>query len=323
MRVRRPLALLFLALAAALAVGLVVVFRGGSSDPEGEAVAAATTLAPPPAETAAEPAPVSTEEGPAFLVYAEGAHDVAFEPRLSARSYIAVDAATGRILIARRERQRRPIASLTKIMTALVVIEAGQLAGKAQVPAEAINVEPNREGLVKGRWYPRKLLLYSALMVSANDSAVTLAYDAGRGSVTRFYRLMNRKARQLGLTDTTYHDASGLNDETNVSSARDQAILSRAALESPVFASIVRTHRRLVDWPPPTYRKEWVNHNRMLVSYPGTYGVKTGYTTKAGGCLAVAVRRDGHTVIAVVLGSKHIWADMPRLVDEAFARMGG
>ena len=98
---------------------------------------------------------------------------------------------------------------------------------------------------------------------------------------------------------------------------------ARVALENPTFAKIVRTVRRMVDWPPPTYAKEWVNHNRMLATYEGTYGVKTGYTRKAGGCLVVAVRRDGHDVIAVVLGSQNIWRDMPLLVDEALARAEG
>lgn len=318
MRLHGALAPLCLALVAAAAALASAGCSGSSS---------ARAVAPPgtgavTATTAAETESRAVEDGPAALAYAVGAHDVAFEPRLRARSYIALDAVTGEVLVARRERRRLPIASLTKIMTALLVIEAGDLDRKVRVPAQATNVEPNREGLVKGRWYRRKLLLYSALMVSANDSAATLAYAAGGGSIDRFYRLMNAKARALGMTDTVYRSASGLNDDTNVSSARDQAILAGAALANPLFAAIVRTHRRLVDWPPPTYRKEWINHNRMLVTYPGTYGVKTGYTSRAGGCLAVAVRRDGHAVIAVILGSRNIWADMPRLVDEAFARLG-
>jgi D-alanyl-D-alanine carboxypeptidase len=317
--VRRPLTLLPTALALLLAA---LSLAGCSASPPDESDAAAADL--PRTEASVEPAAetsaaaVATAKG---LVYAEGAHDVSFTPRLSAESYIAIDADTGRILVARRERQRRPIASLTKIMTALVVIEQGNLGGKLRVPREATFVEPSLEGLKAGRWYERRLLLYSALMVSANDSAVALAYDAGAGSINRFFRMMNARARALGMTDTNYRSASGLNDETNFSSARDQAIVSRAALQYPVFARIVRTRHKVVDWPPPTYAKEWVNHNKMLFSYAGTYGVKTGYTTSAGACLSVAVRRGGHSVIAVVLGSKAIWADMPRLVDAAFERI--
>jgi D-alanyl-D-alanine carboxypeptidase len=325
-RGRRPLALIALAGVAGLLAAIALVLGdGGAKLTPLSTVPEPSTPVVPAAAPVAEPAlaaePESEDAGTAALQYADGAFTALFEPELTAPSYLAIDNATGEILIAKDDRARRPIASLTKIMTALVVIEAGKLARKAQVPVEATRVEPNREGLVAGRWYRKKLLLYSALMVSANDSADTLAAHVGEGSLRRFHRLMNARARQLGMTDTVYTSASGLNDGTNLSSARDQAIVAREALADPVFASIVRTPRRLVDWPPPTYKKEWINHNRMLRTYPGTYGVKTGYTTAAGGCLVVAVRRDGHDVIAVVLGSKNIWADMPRLVDAAFERL--
>jgi D-alanyl-D-alanine carboxypeptidase len=325
-RGHRPLALISLAGVAGLLVAIALVLGDGGAKPAPlSTVVEPSTASVPAAAPVVEPAVAAEPEidvaGPARLEYADGAFAIVIKPALTARSYIAIDNETGEILIAKGDRDQRPIASLTKMMTALLVIEAGKLAKKAQVPVEATRVEPNREGLIAGRWYRKKLLLYSALLVSANDSADTLAANVGRGSLKRFYRLMNARARQLGMTDTVYTSASGLDDFTNLSSARDQAIIAREALEDPLFASIVRTHRRLVDWPPPTYRKEWINHNRMLVTYAGTYGVKTGYTTVAGGCLVAAVRRDGHDVIAVVLGSKNIWADMPRLVDAAFERL--
>jgi D-alanyl-D-alanine carboxypeptidase len=315
---------LLLAASALLVAALGFSACSTAPPPESDAAAAPT---PPSAETAVEPvAETSPDSEPeparTELVYSEGSRTVAFEPKLSAEAYIAIDADSGRVLVAHRDRDRRPIASLTKIMTGLLVAEAGELRRKIRVPPEATRVEPNREGLKAGRRYERRLLLYSALMVSANDSAAALAYDAGGGSIGRFFRMMNARARELGMTDTKYRSASGLNDETNLSSARDQAIVSRAALENPAFARIVRTRYKLVEWPPPTHAKEWVNHNKMLVSEPGTYGIKTGYTSKAGACLAVAVHRDGRSVIAVVLGSKNIWADMPRLVDAAFERIG-
>lgn len=325
-RVRRPLALLAVLVAAGLSVGLPLAL-GGDDEPRGQSLPVPASSAGA-AESSTEPeATAPATEGPAAeqaqrpLYYGPEARNARFEPKLSARAYIAIDPDTGQILVARHERQRLPVASLTKIMTALLVIEAGELGKKAQVPAEAVRVEPNLEGLRAGRWYVRKQLLFSALLESTNDTVETLAHDAGGGSVSRFYRLMNERARALGMTDTAYRSASGLNDDTNLSSARDQALVAREALENAVFASIVRTRVKRVSWPPPTYAKEWVNHNKMLWTYEGTYGVKTGYTTRAGGCLTVAVRRGGHSVIAVVLGSDDIWADMPRLVDEAFARL--
>jgi D-alanyl-D-alanine carboxypeptidase/D-alanyl-D-alanine carboxypeptidase (penicillin-binding protein 5/6) len=240
------------------------------------------------------------------------------KPRITARAYVAVDAATGRVLAARRAEAQLPIASLTKIMTGLLVIERGRLHERISVPYAATLVEPSKEYLVPGRRYKRLTLLWSALLASANDSATALAWDAGGGSLHRFYDLMNERARRLGMTATTYASASGLEDRRNVSTALDQARLARAALRNPLFARIVGSERHWTRWAAPTVAKEWVNHNRMLSTYPGTYGVKTGWTTRAGGCLAVAVRRGGRDVVAVVLGSKGIWHDMPLVLERAF-----
>jgi D-alanyl-D-alanine carboxypeptidase len=239
--------------------------------------------------------------------------------RITASSYVAIDANSGSVLLARRATVRRPIASLTKVMTGLLAIERGRLGGRVLVTPAALSVEDYREGLVAGRRYRRITLLRSALMVSANDSATTLALDGGNGSLPRFYALMNARARALGMTRTTYASASGLDDVRNLSTSLDQALLARAALRNRTFASIVGTERYVTRWAAPTYAKEWINHNRMLSSAPGTYGVKTGWTTRAGGCLIVAQRRGGRSVIGVVLASKSIWSDMTTLLDAAFA----
>jgi serine-type D-Ala-D-Ala carboxypeptidase (penicillin-binding protein 5/6) len=235
--------------------------------------------------------------------------------RITAESFVGIDAASASVLVARAERVRRPIASLTKVMTGLLVIEQGGLRAKVRVPAVAAAVEPNKDYLVAGRRYPRRLLLYSALLGSNNDAAAALGFAAGNGSLDRFYRRMTARARALGMSGTTYRSASGLNDLTNLSTAYDQALLSRFALRNALFARIVRTWRKSF----PAYRRAYVNHNKMLSWYPGTLGIKTGWTTAAGGCLATAVRRNGRTVIAVILDSDDIWRDMPRLVDRAFA----
>jgi len=306
-------------LGAALLAGAAFVASGcnGAGDEAAHGAVAVTAAA---GSTAAGESG-TTAPARSAVDYTSGAREVRFKRPLTATAYIAIDADTGRVLVAHRDRRRLPIASLTKMMTALVVIKGGHLTGKIQVPKGATLVEPNKEGLAAKRWYPRKLLLYSALLESANDSAYALAYDAGGGSLAGFYRKANAKARGLGMTDTTYRSPNGLNDDTNLSSARDQAILGRVALRNPLFARIVATRRKSVRWPPPTYRKEWVNHNDMLFTYAGTYGIKTGWTTRAGGCLATAVRRNGHSVIAVVLDSDSIWTDMPRLVEKAFSRI--
>jgi D-alanyl-D-alanine carboxypeptidase (penicillin-binding protein 5/6) len=254
----------------------------------------------------------------AALPYAPGAYDVVFKKPLAADSYIAIDADAGKVIVAHRDRVPRPIASLTKMMTALLVIESGKVNGKARVPKLATTLEPNNDGLRSGRWYSRWLLLYSALLESNNDAAATLAYDVSGGLLEAFYERMTARARELGMDDTIYRSASGLNDDTNLSTAYDQAILSRAALGNEVFAQIVATREKAVPWPAPVYSKHYVNHNKLLFWDPGAYGVKTGFTERAGGCVAAAVRRDGRAVIAVILDSDSIWADMPRLVNRAF-----
>ena len=207
-------------------------------------------------------------------------------------------------------------------MTGLTVIERGDLRRRVVVTPAATSVEPYREGLVAGRAYTRETLLWSALLASGNDSATALAIDAGGGSLVGFYALANRKARALGMTSTTYASASGLDDVRNLSTALDQAVLARAALQNPLFAKIVSTRTHWTKWSAPTRAKLWVNHNKMLGTTPGTYGVKTGWTTRAGGCLVVAVRRGDRSVIGVVLASPSIWSDMTALLDVAFRRLG-
>ena len=226
------------------------------------------------------------------------------------------------MLAARGEKVRRPIASLSKMMTALTAIERGHLEGRVVVSRAATQVEPYVEGLVPGRSYRRETLLWSALLASSNDSATALAIDAGGGSLSGYYALANQKARSLGMVSTTYASASGLDDTRNLSTALDQAVLARAALRNPTFARIVSTRSHWTRWAAPTRAKLWVNHNKMLTTTPGTYGVKTGWTTRAGGCLIVAVRRGDRDVIGVILDSPSIWSDMAALLDVAFNRLG-
>lgn len=242
--------------------------------------------------------------------------------KVLAPSFAAIDAATGQVLAARRAGIRRPIASLTKVMTALTVIERGNLEGRVVVTPEATQVEPYREGLVAGRAYTRETLLWSTLLASGNDSSTALAIDVGGGSLAGFYAIANQKAQSLGMTSTTYASASGLDDVRNLSTALDQAVLARAALQNPTFARIVATRSHWTKWAAPTRAKLWVNHNKMLATTPGAYGVKTGWTTRAGGCLVVAVRRGDRAVIGVVLDSPSIWSDMTALLDVAFNRLG-
>ena len=254
--------------------------------------------------------------------YASGAKAAANQPSMGAIAWVALDVDKNEILLARNETDTRPIASLTKMMTGLLTSEAGNLWHPVTVSATAAGVEPNKDGLIIGNRYPRGILLYSAMLGSNNDAAAALGEDLGRGNYARYYRMMNQRARQLGLTDTRYASSSGLNDADNWSTARDQAILLARAMGNPTFARAVGTWRHTVRWPDTGKSRTYENHNKMLQTYRGTIGGKTGFTTLAGGCLAVVVKRGGRTIVGVVLHTNDIWADMPALMDAAFKRAG-
>ena len=252
--------------------------------------------------------------------YQAGSKAMANQPGLAAASYVALDVDRNEIILAYGDTNQRPIASLTKMMTGLLTAEAGNFWRPVTVSETAAAVEPNKDGLIIGNRYPRGVLLYSAMLGSNNDAAAALGEDLGGGNYGRYYKMMNRRAKELGMTDTRYASSSGLNDATNSSTARDQAIMLARALENPLFAKASGTWRHTVRWNDTGGKRTYENHNKMLQTYRGTIGGKTGFTTLAGGCLAVAVRRGGHTIIGVILNTNDIWGDMPKLMDAAFKR---
>ena len=240
---------------------------------------------------------------------------------IRAPSAILVDADTGLVLWAKGAHVRRPIASTTKIMTALVAMSRLRPKDVVVVPVEATRVEPFKEGLRSGERVAAWKLFYGLLLSSGNDTAVALAVGAA-GSRARFLALMNEKARQLGLRDTHFASPSGLVDEGNYSSAWDLAALARYAMSKPRFRAVVRTKEKRVPWAGPVHAKLYRNHNKLLWRYPGADGVKTGWTRRAGGCLVASARRYGIRLIAVVLRTPDIYGDAARLLDYGFSRRG-
>ena len=242
-------------------------------------------------------------------------------PKVKAPAAIVVDAATGYVLYAKREHMRRPIASTTKIMTALVAMEHLRADDIVVVPREATKVQPSKEYLKKGERVPAWKLYYGLLLASANDTAVALAVAAG-GTRLRFLGLMNEKARALRLRNTHFRSASGLIDEGNYSTVRDLALLTQLALRNRRFNAIVGTKQRRVWWRPPTHAKLYENHNKLLWRYRGADGVKTGWTRAAGECLVASATRHGIRLIAVVLDSPEMYRDTVRLLNYGFSRRG-
>jgi serine-type D-Ala-D-Ala carboxypeptidase (penicillin-binding protein 5/6) len=273
--------------------------------------------APRPRPIAAHRSAVRPERllhGPALLAPAAAA-------TLSARAAILIDADDGRVLWTKQPHLRLPVASTTKIMTAVLALQHLPLRSIVRIGPTVPRVPLVREGLRRGERVPAWKLMYGLLLYSGNDDALALAI-ATSGSRGAFVALMNREAARLGLHDSHFTSPSGVIDDDNYSSAWDLAALGRYAMRDARFRAIVRRRRVEVSWPAPTNAKIYVNKNRLLELYPGTIGIKTGWTTLAGPCLVAAAKRRGTTLIAVVLDSQHQYHDAARLLNMGFRSLG-
>jgi serine-type D-Ala-D-Ala carboxypeptidase (penicillin-binding protein 5/6) len=319
------------AVAALLAVlALVVVLQPWSRGSSRSAGAAHTQTKPPPPvqrKAAPPPAPVAPTHvarplrPPVLLTGMPTRHRYTFHPRLNARGAILVNERTGKVLWALDPYRRLAIASTTKIMTALLVLERVSPDRVITISRVVPRVTPNREGLRAGERVRAWKLLNGLLIFSGNDDALALA-QATSGSRPAFLRLMNERARALGLTSTHFTTPSGVVDRGNYSTAWDLASLARYALRNPVFRGIVRTRVKHVRWAAPTYSKVYVNKNALLTSYRGADGVKTGWTTKARHCLVASAHRGRIHLLAVVLGSWDAFSAGSRLLDYGFRLHG-
>lgn len=236
-------------------------------------------------------------------------------PDIHGASYIVVHAESGKILSERNSRARRAVASTQKLLTALITVESGDLWKPVRIPREAAEVAPTKLYLKIGEVYSRYSLLKSLLVRSPNDAAAALAYSIS-GDEERFGDLMTQMARALGANDSRFRNASGLPHEDQHSTARDMAIIARAAYLNPTVRKIVRMRTT-------TFKKndggvvELTNTNRVLRTYTKCTGMKTGYTKAAGNCLVASAEGDSGTIIAVILGSNRgrISSDMVRLLS--------
>ena len=236
----------------------------------------------------------------------------AAEPSVSAAGAILIDAATGTVIYEKNADERRLIASTTKIMTALVVLDScADLDRIVEVPDGAAGIEGSSMYLKAGQAVSVRDLLYGLLLKSGNDAAVALAVHCA-GSVEDFAAKMNEKAAALGMQNSSFRNPHGLNAEHHYSTARDMAVLTRAAHENETFTRIVSS--KYAKFNGITIK----NHNRMLWSYAGADGVKTGYTVNAGRCLVSSATRDGMRLIAVTLNDHDDWADHTGMLDFGF-----
>jgi D-alanyl-D-alanine carboxypeptidase (penicillin-binding protein 5/6) len=238
-------------------------------------------------------------------------------PATGALAGVVIDGGSGAVLWGKDEHRPLPPASTTKIITVLLAVEQGNLDEpvRADVDDRRFDI-PTRMGLVRGDVFPLRDLLYGALLPSGNDAAITIAYHLA-GSELAFAALMNRRMCELGLTDSSFVNSSGLGrGESNVASAYDLAQVSRYALDLPAFAEIVRTRT----WTAHGTRVlTLTNLNELLAWYPGADGVKIGWTPGAGNTIVASATRNGHRVIVALLNTPNRAAESAALLDWAFA----
>jgi D-alanyl-D-alanine carboxypeptidase (penicillin-binding protein 5/6) len=233
------------------------------------------------------------------------------------------NAVTGADLWSRSSVSERPMGSITKVMTAYVVIDAGSLNRVITVPAGIVGYDKTYDastaGLVPGEKLTALQLLYAMMLPSGCDAAYALAYAYG-GSRAGFLARMNAAAGKLGLSKTHFSDFSGLPDPgqyTTYSTARDLIGLGRDAMRLPLLARIVATRSYSVAAGSGHRAHTWKNLNLLLARYPGAIGIKTGFTAAAGQCLLFAARRGSKTLIGVVLHSSSSVTDPSAAVNDA------
>ncbi|MDR1906136.1 MAG: D-alanyl-D-alanine carboxypeptidase [Clostridiales bacterium] len=233
-------------------------------------------------------------------------------------SYIAMEQSTKRVLYGSNINARLPMASTTKIMTAIIAIEKNDITKKVKIPREAVGVEGSSIYLKENEEMTVEDLLYGLMLMSGNDSATALAVLSA-GSVEKFAELMNKKANDLGAYNTQFANPHGLHHPNHYTSAYDLALITSYALNNPTFKKIVSSAKYTVkDTGSGVGARYLHNKNKMLSMYNGADGVKTGYTKVSGRCLVSSAKRDGMQVVAVVLNHPDMWNDSIGLLNRSF-----
>ncbi|SFR01767.1 D-alanyl-D-alanine carboxypeptidase family protein [Desulfoscipio geothermicus] len=251
-----------------------------------------------------------------FLGPRAGWGNRAFLPVISAESAVLMDVDTGQILYSKNHLQQRPMASTTKVMTALIALAAADTDGIIKISPRAAAVGESSMYLREGEALALKHVLYGALLRSGNDACVAIAEHAA-GSEEAFVLLMNEKAALIGADSTHFCNTNGLPAPGHYSTAQDLALIARNALHDPLFCRIVKTRFKTVKGLGGVthYLK---NTNKLLWQYPGADGVKTGTTMEAGKCLIASATVDDRRLLAVILNGPDRFRDAENLLDYGF-----
>jgi serine-type D-Ala-D-Ala carboxypeptidase (penicillin-binding protein 5/6) len=311
-----------LAIVLAALVALVAACGGGGGDPERAGGGAAPRTRPAPAPLQIANGPIEAADpgrAPLRLKLLGTADPVRPRFHRQPRSGLLFDLDTGAVLWRRLPDRVLPIASLTKMMTALIVVQRSRPADKVRITKEALAYKGSGVGVLpRGKRVKLETLLNGLLLPSGNDAAIALAQRVS-GTVARFVVRMNEQARALGLSCTRFSSPSGFEDAGNHSCATDLAAMARAVLDQPRLARIVRRRRAVMPFPIKGGRIFLFNNNPLLrMGYPGTIGVKTGFTNAAGRCLVAAAERDGRRLGVVLLHSPDPGRQARVLLDRGF-----
>ncbi|MBQ8163703.1 MAG: D-alanyl-D-alanine carboxypeptidase [Clostridia bacterium] len=235
---------------------------------------------------------------------------------ISAKYAILIESQSGDIVYAKNSTSKAPMASTTKIMTAIVALENGDLEKTVTIDERSVGVEGSSIYLKAGEKLTLKELIYALMLESANDAATAIAYEIG-GSVENFASMMNETSKKIGAFDTNFTNPHGLDDDEHYTTAYDLAKIARYAMQNPVFREIVSTKTKNIPLDDSSTRL-LVNHNKLLRSYDGAIGIKTGFTKKSGRCLVSCANVDGVELVCVTLNAPNDWNDHKKMLNYGF-----
>ncbi|OMP65944.1 hypothetical protein BTO28_15185 [Domibacillus epiphyticus] len=238
----------------------------------------------------------------------------AAQPSVSARNAVLMDMDSGRVLASKSAHERRPIASITKIMTALLAIESGRMKEKVKISEEAVMVEGSSLYLEKGETLTLEELVYGLMLRSGNDSAIAISQFIG-GSTPEFVAMMNKKAKQIGMKNTVFMNPHGLDDPQHQSTAYDMALLTAKAMDNLEFEKIVGTASYKTKSRP---LRVWENKHRLVREGGRITGGKTGFTKRSGRTLVTTAKQNGLHLVTVTLDAPDDWRDHQALFDNGF-----
>jgi len=238
-------------------------------------------------------------------------------PGVSSSAAVLMDRESKRVLYGKNQDLRRPMASITKIMTAVLALEKGDLQSQVTVSEKAASTGGSSVNLEKGEEKTLEELLYGLMLRSGNDAAVAIAEHLG-GSIEEFAMMMTRKARDIGAKNTSFKNPHGLHHVEHYTTALDMALITSYAMENKIFYRISSSPWAVISWPDREWDRILRNQNRLLHMYEGADGVKTGWTSPAGRCFVGSATRDERQLIVVVLNAPEMYEDAQRLLDYGF-----